>query len=160
MRIKKDHFKQKLLFWLQVSFKYIKSTIINNLKDLLTELEGFKSLTTLALEFKKLESEDERKYSTLCLSSTVETIINGSDIDDVFESIYCMIISKMYWKRFKLDYLFSCRSLSISQSTSHLYQRFLRKGSGWIIYSVIGRTIYTSKYKPLSGRSYINYQKI
>ena len=110
LRIKKDHFKQKLLFWLQVSFKYIKSTIINNLKDLLTELEGFKSLTTLALEFKKLESEDETKYSTLCLSSKVETIINGSDIDDVFELIYCMIISRMYWKRFKLDYLFSCRS--------------------------------------------------
>ena len=38
-------------------------------------------------------------------------------------------------------------------------QKSLGKGSGWIIYLVIGHTISISKYNPLAGRSYIKLSK-
>ena len=66
----------------------------NEVKDLLTELKEFKFEETLALEFKKVESDDKTKYNTFYLSSKVEKMINESDIDDVFESIYMITISK------------------------------------------------------------------
>ena len=52
-------------------------------------------MTTLVLEIKKIESDDETNFSTFYLSSNAETIINGSDIDDVLESIYIKIVSNI-----------------------------------------------------------------
>ena len=43
----------------------------------------------------KSESDDETKYSTFYSASKTETIINESDIDDVFESIYSTIMSNV-----------------------------------------------------------------
>ena len=83
-------------------------------------------MTTLVLVFKKIESEDKTKCNT-------EIIINESDIDDVFQSIYTIIISNI--------------------------QKSLGKGSGWIIDSVIDHTISISKYNPLAGSSYIKLPK-
>ena len=60
-------------------------------------------------------------------------MINESDIDDVFKSIYTTLISDM--------------------------QAFLGKGSGWIIDSVIDHNIHTAKYNPLAGNSYIKLPK-
>ena len=48
-------------------------------------------MTTLVLKFKKIESYDETKYNTFYSSSNVETIINESDIDDIFEKFYRQI---------------------------------------------------------------------
>ena len=62
-----------------------------------------------------------------------ETIINGSDIDNVFESIYSMIISNI--------------------KTS------LAKGSSWIIDSNVNHTINISKYNPVAGSSFIRLPK-
>ena len=59
----------------------------------MTELKGFKFVATLVLEFKKIENYDQKKCSTFYSNSKAETIINESDIDDVFESIYSTIIS-------------------------------------------------------------------
>ena len=42
-------------------------------------------MTTLALVFKNIESEDKTKYDNFYSNSKTETIINESDIDDVFE---------------------------------------------------------------------------
>ena len=42
-------------------------------------------MTTLVLVFKKIQSEDKTKYDTFHSSSKAETIINDSDIDDVFQ---------------------------------------------------------------------------
>ena len=70
-----------------------------------------------------------KKYSTSYSNSKAETVINGSDIDDVFESVYITIISNI--------------------------QRSLGKSSGWINDSVTDHTINISKYKPLTGSSYI-----
>ena len=47
---------------------------------MLTELRGFKFVTTIVLVFKKIESDNKRK----CFW---KLIINQSEIDDVFESI-------------------------------------------------------------------------
>ena len=59
------------------------------------ELKGFKFVTTLILEFKKIENYDKTKYDTFYLHSEAETIINETDTDDVFKSIYTTIISNI-----------------------------------------------------------------
>ena len=53
----------------------------------MTELKDFQLVTTLVLV-----SEDKTKYDTFNSHSKAETIINKSDIDDVFKSIYITII--------------------------------------------------------------------
>ena len=62
----------------------------------MTKLKGLNFVSTLVLEFKKIESDDKIKYNTFCLNSKAETIINESDMDDVFESIYTKIISSIH----------------------------------------------------------------
>ena len=99
----------------------------------MTQLKGFKFVTTLVLVFKKIESEDKTKYDNLYSSSIAEIIINESDIDDWFQSIYTTIISNI--------------------------QKPLGKGSGWIIDSGIDHTISISKYNPLAESSYIKLCK-
>ena len=42
-------------------------------------------MTTLVLVFKKIESEDKRKYDNFYSSSKAQIIINESDIDDVWQ---------------------------------------------------------------------------
>ena len=100
----------------------------------MTELGGFKFATTLAvIEFEKIESGDVKKYTTFHSKSKSETIINESDVDDVFESIYTAIISSI--------------------------QKYIGKGLGWIIDSVVSHAISISNYNPLVGRSYIKVAK-
>ena len=45
--------------------------------------------------FKKIESEDKTKYNTFYSHTKAETIINESDIANVFKSIYTTIISNI-----------------------------------------------------------------
>ena len=99
----------------------------------MTPLKHFNFVTTLVLVFKKIESEDKTRYSTFYSSSKAEIIINKSDIDNVFQSIYTTIISKI--------------------------QKSLGNVSGWIIDSAIDHTISVSKYNPLAGSSYIKLPK-
>ena len=81
----------------------------------MTKLRAFQFVTTLFLEFENIESDDKTKYDTYYSQSKAETIINESDIDDIFESIYTTILSNI--------------------------QKSLRKGSDWIIDSVIEHNI-------------------
>ena len=90
-------------------------------------------MTTLVLVFKRIEIEDKTKFDKSYLRSKAEIIINESDIDDAFESIYSTVISNI--------------------------QKSLGKGSGWLIDSVIDHTISISKYNPLAGNSYIKLPK-
>ena len=60
-------------------------------------------------------------------------MVNESDINNVFESIYTTIISNI--------------------------QKSLSKGSGWIIDSVIDHSVSISKYNPLARSSYIRLPK-
>ena len=59
----------------------------------MAQLKGFKFLTTLVSEFKKIESEGKTKYDNFYSSSKAKIIINESDIDDTFQSIFITIIS-------------------------------------------------------------------
>ena len=72
-------------------------------------------MATLVLKFKKIQSNDKTIYSTFYSNSKAETIINESDINEVFKSIYITIISDI--------------------------QKSLGQGSGWIIDSVIDNNI-------------------
>ena len=49
-------------------------------------------MTELVLVFKKIKSDDEINYDTFYSCSKAEIVINKSDIDDIFESIYSMIL--------------------------------------------------------------------
>ena len=99
----------------------------------MTELRGFKFVTTLTLMLKKIEREDKTKYDTFNSHSKAETIINESDIDGVFKSIHTAVISNK--------------------------QKFLGKGSGWIIDLFTEHNINISKYHPLAGSSCIKLPK-
>ena len=72
-------------------------------------------MTQLVLVFKKIEGEEKAQCNNSYLSSKGKIIINESDIDDVFQSIYPTIITNM--------------------------KKSLGKGSGWIIDLVIDHTI-------------------
>ena len=56
----------------------------SKLTDLLTQLKGFRFVTTLALVFKKIENEVKTKYDNFYSSLKAKLIINESDIDVVF----------------------------------------------------------------------------
>ena len=56
----------------------------------MSQLKGFKFVTTLVLVFKKIESKDKTKYDNFYTSSKVEIIISEGDIDDGFQSIYIL----------------------------------------------------------------------
>ena len=84
-------------------------------------------MTTLVLKFKKVQSDDKTLRSSFYSNLKEETIVNNSDIDDVFKSIYSTIILNI--------------------------DKFLEQSSGWIIDSVIDHNI--SKHNHLAGRSYI-----
>ena len=79
----------------ELQLKDTESAIKNKLKQLMTELRGFKFVTTLVLVFKKVESEDKTKYGTFYSNSKAEIIVNESDINDMFKSIYTTFISNI-----------------------------------------------------------------
>ena len=73
------------------------------------------------------------KFDKFYSSSKTEIIINESDIENVFQSIYTIIIANI--------------------------QNALGNGSGWIISSFVDHTISISKSNPLAGSSYIKLPK-
>ena len=108
-------------------------TIENKLINSLFKLRGIKFVTTLVLMFKKIENYDETKYTTFYSNSKTETIINKSDVGDIFESIYTTIISNI--------------------------QKYLAKGSGWITDSAVDHVINISKFND-SNKADISYIKL
>ena len=59
----------------EIQLKDTKYAIKSKLIDLLSELRGFKFRTTLILEFKKTENDDETKYSTFYLKQLLMKVI-------------------------------------------------------------------------------------
>ena len=76
----------------ELQLKDTESAVKNKLIYLLSELKGFKFATTLVSEFKKIQSDDKTLYSSY-LNSIAEIVINKNDTENVFESIYSIIIS-------------------------------------------------------------------
>ena len=99
----------------------------------MTQLKGVEFVKLLVLVFKKMESESKTKYETFYLHSKAETIINESDIDNLFKPIYITVISNI--------------------------QKSFQRGSGWINDSVVDHNISISKYNSLAGSSYIKLPK-
>ena len=79
----------------ELELKDAESANKSKLIELLTQLKGFKSVTTLVLVFKKLQIKDKTKYDNFYSSSKAEIIINESDIDNVFPPIFTTIIEKL-----------------------------------------------------------------
>ena len=69
----------------------------------MSELRWFKFVTTLVLVFEKIESQDKRKYDTFYSSSKAKIVINESDIDGVFQSIYTTVIISNTQKSLRKD---------------------------------------------------------
>ena len=111
----------------ELQLKDTESAMKNKLKKLLSKFRGFKLVKTLILVFIKIESKDNTKYDNFYSTSKAEIIINESDIDDVFESIYSTIILNI--------------------------QKPLGNCSSWIIDSVIYQTVSISKYSTSAGSS-------
>ena len=61
----------------------------------MSDLRGFKFISTLVHVLKKIESQDKTKSDKFYSSSKAGIIMNESDIDDEFESIYSTIISNI-----------------------------------------------------------------
>ena len=117
----------------EVQFKDTESKIKNKLKKSLTELRGFKIVTTLVLAFQKIESDSKTKYDSFYSISKAEIIVNEKDIDVLLKSIYTAVILNM--------------------------QKSLGKVPGWINDLVIDHNISISKYNSLAGSSYIELPK-
>ena len=90
----------------------------------MTQLKGFKFAATLVILFKKIETEDKTRYDNFYSSSKVEIIMNKSNTDDVFQSIYTTVIT--------------------------IIQKYLGSGSVWIVHSVIDHTVSISSYNTLA----------
>ena len=82
-------------FNLELQLRDTDSVIKSKLIHLFSELKGIKFVKTLVLVFKKKEREDAAKYDNFYSSSKVEININENDMDDVFQSIYTVITTKM-----------------------------------------------------------------
>ena len=79
----------------ELQLKDTESAVKNKLIELLNWLKGFTFVTTSVLVFEKIESQDKTKCDNFYSSSKAEVIINESDIDDVFQSIYTTITSNI-----------------------------------------------------------------
>ena len=61
-------------------------------------------MITPVLVFKKIESNGQKKCDTFYSHSKAVTIINESNIDDVFQLVNYIKHTKILRKRFRLDY--------------------------------------------------------
>ena len=103
-----------------------KSSIKDLFKDLLNEMKGFKYQVTVKVLLSKDKRNEGNKYSSVYFNSTTKTVINSEfNLDKSFQEILCRI------------------------------DNWINEGSGWIIESISGEYINTSKYSPIIGSSFI-----
>ena len=88
------NFKFVYSFDPELQLKDTEPAIENNLKKL-TELRGFKFVTTLVLVFKKIAINDKTKDNMLYLQSKENILYNEIAINDVFESMYTTFVSNI-----------------------------------------------------------------
>ena len=95
-------------------------------KDLLGEIKDFKCHITLKVLLSKYKENAERKFASVCISSTTKTAIGFEDsLEKSFQEIFIRI--------------YNC----------------ICEESGWVIGSTDGEYVNVSIYCPLSGNSYI-----
>ena len=76
----------------------MKSPIKNKLKKLLNKTKRFKFVINLVLKFRKSISKDEKRCSTFYSNSKTETVVPHSDVDNLFKSICCTVITKTQYQ--------------------------------------------------------------
>ena len=106
--------------------------IKNNLLKVLNEMKGFKFNETLKIAFEKQNGDnliEEEAY----LNAKPQTVTNDVYIDNLLQITQQQIVNKI--------------------------QKWISKGSAWIIQSVDGHFINVAKYRPLRGSSYIPLPK-
>ena len=74
----------------ELGLKDTESAIKSKLTELLTQLKGAETLFSV---LKKIQSQYKTKYGDFYASSKAKIIIKESNIDDVFQSIYTIIIT-------------------------------------------------------------------
>ena len=75
----------------EMQLKDTESAMKSKLIKWLSQLKRFNFVATVALVFKNKESEDKTKYDNVYSTSKAEIIINESDTDDVFQSVYTQL---------------------------------------------------------------------
>ena len=96
------------------------------LKDLLTELKGFKYQITLTVLLSKVKNNSEIEYSPVYFNSLTKTvIINKFKLNQAFQEII-----------YRLD-------------------NWISHGSGWVVEEIYNQYLTVSFYLPLSGSTYI-----
>ena len=116
-------------FNLELELEDTESAIKSKLKKWLSELRGFKFVTTLVLVFRKIESKDKTKNDNFYLISKAEI--------------------KWHWWCVRITLFYNYMEI----------QKSLGKRSGCIIDLVIDHIISISKHNPLAGSSYIKISK-
>ena len=105
-----------------------RKAVANHIENILISMKGLKFVETLKVTFTKM-SDGEIVYKTAYFNSSVQTIINNTEIDESLQVSKQDILNKI--------------SVWISE------------GSGWTVESVENHYLNVVKYKPMRGSSYI-----
>ena len=102
--------------------------VANHIENILISMKGLKFVETLKVTFTKM-SDGEIVYKTAYFNSSVQTVINNTEID---------------------------KSLQVSkQDILNKISVWISEGSGWTVESVENHYLNVVKYKPMRGSSYI-----
>ena len=115
-----------------IQLQNTRSVIKNNLLKVLNEMKGLKFNETFKITFEKHKG-DELIEEEAYLNAKTQTLTNEVEIANLLQITQQQIVNKI--------------------------QRWISKGSGWIIKSVDGHFINVAKYRPLRGSSYIPLPK-
>ena len=111
-----------------VQLNNTRKAVANHIENILISMKGLKFVETLKVTFTKM-SDGEIVYKTAYFNSSVQTIINNTEIDE---------------------------SLQVSkQDMLNKISVWISEGSGWTVESVENHYLNVVKYKPMRGSSYI-----
>ena len=105
-----------------------RSAVKHHINTLLNKMKGLKFVETLKITFRKV-SGDETIEKNAYFNSTVQTIINETQINEALQLSKQIILNKI--------------------------AQWVSEGLGWIIKSVDKHFLNIVKYKPMNGSSYI-----
>ena len=111
-----------------IQLQNTRSVIKNNLLKVLNEMKGLKFNEMLKITFEKHKGDELIEEEAYLIAKT-QTLTNELEITNLLQITQQQIVNKI--------------------------QRWISKGSGWIIKSVDGHFINIVKYRPLRGSSYI-----
>ena len=111
-----------------MQLKNTRKAVANHIENILISMKGLKFVETFKVTFTKM-SDGEIVYKTAYFNSSVQTVINNTEID---------------------------KSLQVSkQDILNKISVWISEGSGWTVESVENHYFNVVKYKPMRGSSYI-----